>query len=114
MDSGFMVGHSKMDARSGRAADLLAEMRIIVRDALISWRHQHPRVAAAPILGASAEAGGPDGVPAGEKLAIESLIARDLPDPGFQNDAECASCSARGRDAHAPPRSGAAASSEAS
>ena len=88
-------------------------MRLVVRYPLISWHHQNPRAAAAPILRASAEAGGPDSVAAGEKLAIESLIARDLPDLGFLKDAECASCLARGRDAHAPPRSGAAASSEA-
>jgi hypothetical protein len=95
-------------------ADSLAEMGVVVRYSPISWRHQHPRTAAALILRASAEAGGADSVAAGEKLAIESLIARDLPDLRFLKDAECASCPARGRDAHAPPRSGAAASSDAS
>ena len=88
-------------------------MRVVVGYPSIAWGHQHLRSGPAPILGAGAEAGGADSVSAREKLAIESLVARDLPDRGFLKDAECAPYPAAGRGAQAPPRSDAAASSEA-
>lgn len=99
--------------RPSAAANSLAKMRLIVRNALISWRHQHLRAGAVPILRASAEARGADCVSAREELAVEGLIARDLPNVGYLMDAECAALPAGGGGTHAPPRAG-AASSEAS